>query len=661
MTYYARVNYTADGVNNQYAVPFPYISEADVNVYEGPNGGPYIPWAGTFSFLSATVIQLSSIPANGRRVIVRRETPNTNPIATATTGTLVPSVLNLMKLQSLYVEQELADFDVATELDELLVTITAVTQKVLTANTLTEARAVPTVGQSFSSSQALIMHGQASAGDRGDRRYRWSSGSSATDDGATVIKPDDVSGNGRWLLVPELVKPQFWGAIQDDSTNNAAFFNSALTYAKSVGLPVTVPAGTAYRFSASITPGEGNILQGTPSDHVGETASMSILKSSASKVIDLGTSSKGGVQIKDFRIQPVAADQAGTYGIYGENAYFFQAENLHIRDFEWGIYHEKSIVHTYRNLLITSCSKGAFFAADVGTYNADWFNNLVTLEDCRISASAGGPNLDFQGTGLMCRNCDFSGIPGAGTRASIRIRATTPKLVAAFDGGYFEPTAQAPGGDVFLIEGGHTTIRNFHAQGGTVGNEIENLISAKSGAIVVVESISGTDWFNHFVTADGAGTVVYLLPGCFGAIAAASTQLVETNGGKIVDLRHDKWTDSSVTTLTLTGCTTSPTGNVKWEKKGRTVTMWLPDITGTSNTTAATLTGLPASLTPTSNVIASAMRIIDNGTAALSICRIDSDNKITLFKDATGAAFTNTGTKGAKECVITYVLPGLTP
>jgi hypothetical protein len=109
-------------------------------------------------------------------------------------------------------------------------------------------------------------------------------------------------------------------------------------------------------------------------------------------------------------------------------------------------------------------------------------------------------------------------------------------------------------------------------------------------------------------------------------------------------------------TATLTGCTTSPTGTISYVKIGKHVTLNMQaSISGTSNTTAATLTGLPAAVTPVTRQLIP-IRIIDNGVIAWGLAKINTDNTITLYADAAESAFTNSGTKAAAATTLVYSL-----
>lgn len=108
-------------------------------------------------------------------------------------------------------------------------------------------------------------------------------------------------------------------------------------------------------------------------------------------------------------------------------------------------------------------------------------------------------------------------------------------------------------------------------------------------------------------------------------------------------------------TGTLTGCTTSPTGTIQYVAQLHQVTLDIPAIEATSNTTAATITGMPAALRPTNTKTVLAL-VKDNGTVASGLVQIDSAGVITLQNGIGGGSFTGSGTKGIRAQQITYVL-----
>ena len=105
-------------------------------------------------------------------------------------------------------------------------------------------------------------------------------------------------------------------------------------------------------------------------------------------------------------------------------------------------------------------------------------------------------------------------------------------------------------------------------------------------------------------------------------------------------------------TLTLTGCTTAPTSAAKSNTQGNQVSLEIPAVTATSNSTACTLTGLSAPLWPATAQTVPVNGIEDNGVVyAAGVAVIGTNGVITLKFNPTAilaptATFTNTGTKG---------------
>jgi hypothetical protein len=149
----------------------------------------------------------------------------------------------------------------------------------------------------------------------------------------------------------------------------------------------------------------------------------------------------------------------------------------------------------------------------------------------------------------------------------------------------------------------------------------------------------------------------------FATVPAAIAVAAQDGGTTSVTVGGTTLTDNALAvhseatpTLTLTGCTTSPTGVVRAVKHGQLVTLYVPTITGTSNTTAATLTGLPAELRPTRDQ--SVLCRVSNGAAGivLGLFQVATGGTITLGADLGGGAFNNTLTKGIQLQTLTYSL-----
>jgi hypothetical protein len=117
---------------------------------------------------------------------------------------------------------------------------------------------------------------------------------------------------------------------------------------------------------------------------------------------------------------------------------------------------------------------------------------------------------------------------------------------------------------------------------------------------------------------------------------------------------------SGTSILTLTGCTTSPTGTASWARVGKIGTLFVPAINATSNTTAMTLTGLPAAMQPASVTAIVSLPAVQNNSSAVNNvdCILAPGSGTISFRLAGGAAgFTGSNLKGTGAgFAVTYPL-----
>jgi hypothetical protein len=112
VTPYSYREYTGNGTNRDFQVPFPYLLKAHVKVYTGLNfaTGAYTSLLvdGTdYSWTSTTSVQLTTAPAAGIKVTVRRETPTSDLLTQWQDGsTLIAEDLLTSDKQNLYAVQE---------------------------------------------------------------------------------------------------------------------------------------------------------------------------------------------------------------------------------------------------------------------------------------------------------------------------------------------------------------------------------------------------------------------------------------------------------------------------------------------------------------------------------------------------------------------------
>jgi hypothetical protein len=107
-------------------------------------------------------------------------------------------------------------------------------------------------------------------------------------------------------------------------------------------------------------------------------------------------------------------------------------------------------------------------------------------------------------------------------------------------------------------------------------------------------------------------------------------------------------------TGTLTGCTATVTGTIRYSINGSMVLLNISALSGTSNSTAATITGLPTILAPqtSQNVMAATVNAGTEGVGQINI----NSTTLTLYSAPGTSTFANTGTKGVPAQTIIYQL-----
>jgi large repetitive protein len=100
-------------------------------------------------------------------------------------------------------------------------------------------------------------------------------------------------------------------------------------------------------------------------------------------------------------------------------------------------------------------------------------------------------------------------------------------------------------------------------------------------------------------------------------------------------------------TGTLTGVSGSVTTTLRYTRFGPLVAIYIPQVSGTSNATTLTVTGLPIGVHPAR--VQQTQAIVRNNSAVSTspgLVRIDTDGLLTFFSSTAQAGFSATGTKG---------------
>lgn len=191
-------------------------------------------------------------------------------------------------------------------------------------------------------------------------------------------------------------------------------------------------------------------------------------------------------------------------------------------------------------------------------------------------------------------------------------------------------------GDRVISEGSAADF-GINARGGDLlfGTNFVQRLQLSSAGATVTGSISATSLVD--ISAAGAGQIKF-----------PATQNASADANTLDDYQEATYTG------TATGMTTSPTGTVSYTLTGNEATLNLPEITGTSNATTFTVTGMPAEARPASRKTVLG-RAQDNGGAIVPV-RIDIETTgvLTIYANADAGAFTASGSKTLAECSVTY-------
>jgi hypothetical protein len=201
-----------------------------------------------------------------------------------------------------------------------------------------------------------------------------------------------------------------------------------------------------------------------------------------------------------------------------------------------------------------------------------------------------------------------------------------------------------------ILGGGSGTVRGFSITGNYIthgsdsyAGKLVQLNGDGESGLIAGNMVRGT-------TAAGAGVVNTQRAG---VVVFSNENLT----GKLPEYWGTaSWSVSQSTyTATATGMTTSPTGTVTYSVVGNTVTLDIPSISGTSNSTSFTLTGGPVAIRPAADKDF-LMPITDNGTSALGFARMKTTGVIELYATVAGNSFTASGTKAVRPNSISYTL-----
>lgn len=436
-----------------------------------------------------------------------------------------------------------------------------------------------------------------------------------------------------------------FGAIGDGVTNDTAAFVAAVAAAIVDTKALYIPSGTYLLTTEGVNfAGQGLTIFGD-----GDTSVLQYTGTGRGFILNGGDAGAGvgGMNVSNFLI------------IGGPN----------ITD---GFYQKGVFRSIFRHIEVRECNNNAFTILHGVANQYDTLKFSIN-DATQTTIPSNGLVLNNNGTGAYTADCTFTNCVMEGVSTGIYVVDASGN---AFVGGASEGNTH---GVVILANCDRNTFTNMWFEVNTnddavidgTGNMFQNCYFGSLSINPNVSVIGGNTTFigGYVRTADlqspSANTRFF---GCafdqntggglgitgVGTYKAIGLSKVDSNN-IVVGEMPDVVGEFGSFTATAGGLTTSPTGTIYYHRVGKTVTLSIPAISGTSNSTDFNLSTLPDILIP-SQLQTTIAPVINNGVYSLSYVNINTSGYLVFLASLTGSSFTSSGTKGTDRCTFTYLL-----
>lgn len=437
-----------------------------------------------------------------------------------------------------------------------------------------------------------------------------------------------------------------YGAVGDGVANDTSAFAAAVAAAVAQSRALHIPAGQYKIASGGVNFAANNLHifgdgNGTVLNFTGTGPGFHLLGGTAGNGV-------GEMCVEGLRI---IGNANTTYGFYAQGVWRSTFRDIEVRECNTtAFYIRHGVSNVYdtlkysinSNYTPTTIPTNGLILADNGTgyYTADctFINAIMEGVSSGIYVLQGSGNTFTGGTSegnvhgiIIDQGCDHNNIVGMWFEANTADDAVVDGTGNQFQGCYFGSTPS--NSNVEVLRGNTTFI------GGYI--RTANLQSTSSN----------TRFFGCGLDQNLTGTLGITGPGAYKAVGLTKID----SGGVAVGEMPDVVGESGSFTATASGMTTSPTGTVYYHKIGKTVTLTIPTISGTSNATTFDLNILPAAIRPTNNQ-QTMIPVIDNGTYSVTRVIVQPNGYLVFYSSFSAANFTASGTKGVVACSISYLL-----
>lgn len=428
----------------------------------------------------------------------------------------------------------------------------------------------------------------------------------------------------------ETVSVKDFGAVGNNVADDTLSIQAALN---SGAKRVLAPAGT-YRFSTLTMPANVELL----GEGIDVTIFSTTTSGNAVSIAERNT-------FKDLTIQQTSGIRRGK-GIFGSDKYWLITECVKLLGFDYNLYCDKALYHSHKQSWFEDGNYGAYYWGAAGTWNTDWFNNVITFDTCRFN---GNTNIGtyVKGAEVVFINPDWSGMSATN---AIGLRVVGESVGQPAHGiKVITPYAEVTD-IVFSFLFAYVEIDAGFVQGGTASgaSAATSIIDADNSQVWWNGRMRDQDYWDNGYRLSNSSRLIFEY-GFSGSVRASNS--VDATSKVIFVPEYEEGTF----TATLTGCTTSPTATAYYVRNGKHVAISVPQIIGTSNSTACGLTGLPAALYPAREQLMFGC-FFDNGAEAAGLIRVQTGGTINFYPAQFGNNFTAAGGKGCRTLTMSYSL-----
>lgn len=236
---------------------------------------------------------------------------------------------------------------------------------------------------------------------KGSMVYNFPDGTGISPDACGVIYDPPFTGSVAYPVCEKLeqtVSVLDFGADNTGSTDSTTEIQAALN---SGAKTILAPAGT-YQFTTLTIP-ENVSLVGE-----GSTNTFFETSTSAEAITFSGTYN---TQLHGFTLNQTGAVQGK--GLYLIDQYFVTMIDVTTNGFQYGLYALQAIYHYIRECKFEGGQYGIYYGGFGTVWNVDWFNNVLTFENCRFNTNTVIGSY-VKGCEVVFIDCDWSVMLTAG-------------------------------------------------------------------------------------------------------------------------------------------------------------------------------------------------------------------------------------------------------